>query len=321
MGDSDALNALTTKPHSPNFLDKATAEKLSESADLRTCLTHPIPGVWSGRLFDPSYCQRLIERCISATLLYQDLAPLLSIKGLPIDKVLTASESFMGPLTDILNRCFVEKLHPSMHLELQTAYVICYTEKGDREHPAHQDASDLTLNVCLGQQFTGGRLKFAANPAAMVQVRGEPDSKLDMKFMPELAFHTVDHEVGRCHIHSGAHIHGATVLESGSRYNLICWFKIVYDPFPFMQLPSELQREVMAQMDLQEVGRLAQCSKEMCTASLDDDVWLIRCHRNFPDMLPLGRLRDNVQAVCTHCFLIHHLCSALCDCLFVLFHD
>lgn len=68
----------------------------------------------------------------------------------------------------------------------------------------HTDACDVTLNVCLGREFTGAGLTFCG-------LRGDP-SQRERTFTYR---HT--HVVGRAVVHLGHHRHGADDIVSGER--------------------------------------------------------------------------------------------------------
>lgn len=72
----------------------------------------------------------------------------------------------------------------------------------------HTDDSDVTFNVCLGEDFSGATLSFCG-------MFGAEDHR---KFL-----HTYHHDVGRAVLHLGSHRHGADDIQSGSRSNLIVW--------------------------------------------------------------------------------------------------
>jgi len=80
----------------------------------------------------------------------------------------------------------------------------------------HTDDAEVTLNVCLGAQFAGGRLKFHGlrTPATV--------HPMDLPREDELAY---AHELGRAVLHRGAHFHEVEDVTSGARHVLICWFK------------------------------------------------------------------------------------------------
>ena len=72
----------------------------------------------------------------------------------------------------------------------------------------HHDDSDVTLNVCLGREFTGATLSFCGG-------FGAADHRKHV--------HTYTHQVGRGIIHLGTHRHGADNIQSGERFSLIVW--------------------------------------------------------------------------------------------------
>ena len=73
----------------------------------------------------------------------------------------------------------------------------------------HHDASEATLNVCLGREgFTGGGLRFCGRFGGEAHRRNVA---------------VADHAVGRATLHLGRQRHGADDLTSGERLNLIVW--------------------------------------------------------------------------------------------------
>eukprot|EP00854_Cymbomonas_tetramitiformis_P002438 gene2438-3170_t len=93
------------------------------------------------------------------------------------------------------------------------AFTIQYSLGEDRELSEHMDESEVTLNLCLGTNFTGAELFF----------RGIRDHPSSMKPHPENI--TVTHAPGVAVLHLGQHFHGAYPILGGSRYNLIAWCK------------------------------------------------------------------------------------------------
>ena len=86
--------------------------------------------------------------------------------------------------------------------------MVQYKQGEDLGLDMHHDDSDVTLNVCLGKQFTGATLSFC----------GGFGTKGHRKHT-----HTYSHCRGRGLIHLGSHRHGADDIISGERYNLIVW--------------------------------------------------------------------------------------------------
>lgn len=84
------------------------------------------------------------------------------------------------------------------------AFLVDY-ERGKQPSLAkHYDAgSDVTLNLCLGKNFTGGDLVFYG-PARRTRF-------------------VVPQHPGRAIIHRGAHVHRALPVLDGHRTNLILW--------------------------------------------------------------------------------------------------
>mmetsp|Transcript_4682 Transcript_4682/g.6465 ORF Transcript_4682/g.6465 Transcript_4682/m.6465 type:complete len:109 (-) Transcript_4682:10-336(-) len=72
----------------------------------------------------------------------------------------------------------------------------------------HHDESDVTLNVCLGRNFTGSGLTVCG-------LYGNKDYRR--------AKHVYMHRPGRAVLHLGRQRHGADDLLSGERVNFLLW--------------------------------------------------------------------------------------------------
>ena len=73
---------------------------------------------------------------------------------------------------------------------------------------SHTDDSEVTLNLCIGDEFEGGALQFRG-------LRGtDEEGELLGEFQPQL---------GTALIHAGRHLHEVTQVESGDRYAFIIW--------------------------------------------------------------------------------------------------
>lgn len=73
---------------------------------------------------------------------------------------------------------------------------------------SHTDDSEVTLNVCLADTFSGGALQFSG-------LRGTPEEgELVGEYAPQ---------AGRAIIHAGRHLHAVTEVTKGDRYALIVW--------------------------------------------------------------------------------------------------
>lgn len=96
------------------------------------------------------------------------------------------------------------------HLDSHRAFVVKYALGQDLELGCHYDNAELTLNVALGKDFTGGALYFGGffqAPAALTETL------------------EVDHVVGHGILHRGGQLHGARPLSTGERWNLVVWLR------------------------------------------------------------------------------------------------
>lgn len=74
----------------------------------------------------------------------------------------------------------------------------------------HYDNAEVTINVALGKQFSGGELYFG-------DMRRVQNSQTEYK--------EYEHQQYMGLLHRGQHMHGAKPIHSGERYNLIIWMR------------------------------------------------------------------------------------------------
>jgi hypothetical protein len=98
-------------------------------------------------------------------------------------------------------------------LDTHHGFVVEYKPGKDVSLDFHVDASDVTLNVCLGKKFSGGELYFRGLRCGLCQCTPP---------LPAEDFQLV-HAPGRAILHRGRHRHGAHPITGGERYNLILW--------------------------------------------------------------------------------------------------
>lgn len=112
----------------------------------------------------------------------------------------------MRPFLADLVRDHVQPLAPDgMTLcKHPAAFAVDYTPQTQAGLALHTDASSMTLNVCLGHRFRGGRL--ACYPS------GESRAAILIKQEPGYAL-----------VHAGSLPHRALRITSGSRTNLVLW--------------------------------------------------------------------------------------------------
>lgn len=98
-------------------------------------------------------------------------------------------------------------------LDYRHGYVVGYKARPTTTSPrerlvAHTDDSEVTLNVCIGDEFEGGALNFRG-------LRGTADAgQILGTFNPKL---------GTALLHSGRHLHEVTHVTAGNRNMFIMW--------------------------------------------------------------------------------------------------
>lgn len=98
-------------------------------------------------------------------------------------------------------------------LDFRHGYIAAYSAKPTDTKPRqrlvpHTDDSEVTLNLCIGEQFEGGELQFWG-------LRGTADEgTLVGNFRPK---------IGRALLHAGRHLHEVQTVTEGNRFALIIW--------------------------------------------------------------------------------------------------
>eukprot|EP01147_Barroeca_monosierra_P005577 gene5577-8939_t len=121
----------------------------------------------------------------------------------PFFELLTSQVA--NPLAKIL---FSEEVHGNLPLDAHHAFVVQYRPDQDRYLDMHTDDSEVTINVNLADQFEGSDLQFCG-------LHGDDSHrKWTLAYM---------HQKGRAVVHKGLQRHGADIILSGYRSNLILW--------------------------------------------------------------------------------------------------
>jgi len=162
-------------------------------------IAEPCPGVFVFDAFTPAFCERLLR----------DIEQYPSVEPNSMNRYGTVlKEIGLGPfgqrvLTKLVSP-LARRCYPRFdQLRHYHGFVVNYDMKKQRSLDPHLDESDVTLNVCLGREFTGGKLIF----------RDEHDRVIAK----------LDHEVGQAVLHLGTQLHQAENIKSGKRSNLILW--------------------------------------------------------------------------------------------------
>jgi len=92
-------------------------------------------------------------------------------------------------------------------------YLVEYGRDADEELGFHVDDSELTLNLCLGERFTGAEL-------VMLGLRCDEHRQTPVQSGETVE---IEHAVGSAVLHAGRHRHRVEPIRSGRRRNLIVW--------------------------------------------------------------------------------------------------
>eukprot|EP01113_Clastostelium_recurvatum_P029626 TRINITY_DN3577_c0_g1_i3.p1 TRINITY_DN3577_c0_g1~~TRINITY_DN3577_c0_g1_i3.p1 ORF type:complete len:166 (-),score=46.23 TRINITY_DN3577_c0_g1_i3:2-499(-) len=121
------------------------------------------------------------------------------------------------PLFDKLREEYIVPLSSTLYpqyggasLDSHHAFIVQYKMAEDRKLDFHFDDAEVTINVCLGREFTGGSVWFAG----LVDQPETHDESYEYGFQPGLTL-----------LHAGHHRHGAKNILSGERFNLVVWFR------------------------------------------------------------------------------------------------
>ncbi|KAE8695528.1 2-oxoglutarate and Fe(II)-dependent oxygenase superfamily protein isoform 2 [Hibiscus syriacus] len=167
----------------PSFL-KAINENKEES--FRRIMTEPSQGIFTFEMLQPHFCELLLSETM-------------------LDKLM---EDFIRPISKV----FFSDVGGST-LDSHHGFVVEYGIDRDVELGFHVDDSEVTLNVCLGKEFTGGDLFFrGVRCDKHVNTETHKDEVLDYSHVP-----------GRAVLHCGRHRHGARATTTGNRVNLLLW--------------------------------------------------------------------------------------------------
>lgn len=92
------------------------------------------------------------------------------------------------------------------------AFIVQYDQNGDTDLSYHYDNAEVTLNVALSPDhaYDGGDLFFGS---------------MRTEHFPSMERHTYKHRFATGLLHRGQHMHGASPIFRGDRYNLIIWMR------------------------------------------------------------------------------------------------
>ncbi|VAH76721.1 unnamed protein product [Triticum turgidum subsp. durum] len=172
----------------PTFLE---AVRTNTEESIASIMTEPIAGVFSFAMLQPNFCDMLLEEVEN----FEKWVHAMKFKIMrpnTMNKYGAVLDDF--GLEAMLNQFMEEFIAP--------------ISKG-----FHVDDSEVTLNVCLGKQFSGGELYFRG-----IRCENHVNSETQHEEMYDYS-----HVPGRAVLHRGRHRHGARPTSSGLRMNLLLW--------------------------------------------------------------------------------------------------
>ncbi|GLU04685.1 hypothetical protein SLE2022_218210 [Rubroshorea leprosula] len=201
----------------PSFL-YAINENKEES--FRSVMAEPVSGVFTFEMLQPQFCDLLLsevenfERWVHETK-FRIMRPNTMNKfGAVLDDF--GLEAMLNRLMEDFIRPISKIFFPEVGgatLDSHHGFVVEYGIDRDVELGFHVDDSEITLNICLGNQFSGGDLFLGGVRCDKhVNTETQPEEILDYSHVP-----------GRAVLHRGCHRHGARATVSGRRVNLLLW--------------------------------------------------------------------------------------------------
>ncbi|KAL6884520.1 hypothetical protein ACP4OV_010456 [Aristida adscensionis] len=201
----------------PTFLE---AVRTNTEESFRSIMTEPSPGVYTFAMLQPAFCERLLDEVEN----FEKWVHLMNFKimrpntmnnyGAVLDDfgLEAMLNQFMEQFISPISKVFYPEVGGGT-LDSHHAFVVEYGKDRDTELGFHVDDSEVTLNVCLGKQFSGGELYFRG-----IRCENHVNSETQNEEMYDYT-----HVPGRAVLHHGRHRHGARPTTSGLRINLLLW--------------------------------------------------------------------------------------------------
>ncbi|XP_058764617.1 2-oxoglutarate and iron-dependent oxygenase domain-containing protein CP2-like [Vicia villosa] len=201
----------------PSFL---RAIKDNTEASFRSIMAEPSRGIYTFEIFQPYFCEMLIsevdhfERWVNETKVRIMRPNTMNQYGAVLDDFGLESmlDKLMNDFIRPIARVFFSEIGGST-LDSHHGFAVEYGANRDVELGFHVDDAEVTLNICLGTQFSGGELFFRG-------VRCDEHVNTETQSGEIFDYH---HVPGHAVLHSGRHRHGARPTISGNRINLILW--------------------------------------------------------------------------------------------------
>ncbi|RZC74839.1 hypothetical protein C5167_050322 [Papaver somniferum] len=204
------------------FFVQSFVEAINKNTEesLRSIISEPSPGVYTFEMLHQDFCKMLLsevdnfEKWVSESKFRIMRPNTMNKYGAVLDDF--GLETMLDKLMDDFIRPISKVFFPEVGgptLDSHHGFVVEYGKDRDVDLGFHVDDSEVTLNVCLGKQFSGGDLFF----------RGiRCDKHVNTESQPEESF-DYSHVAGQAVLHRGRHRHGARATRSGHRINLLLW--------------------------------------------------------------------------------------------------
>ncbi|KAK4765731.1 hypothetical protein SAY86_026821 [Trapa natans] len=201
----------------PSFL-KAIRDGTEES--FRSIISEPSPGILVFEMLQPNFCEMLRSEVDNFGRWVHDadfrimLPNTMNRYGAVLDDF--GLETMLNKMMDGFICPMAKVFFPEVGgctLDSHHGFVVEYGVDRDVELGFHVDDSEVTLNVCLGEQFSGGELFFrGVRCDKHVSTETQPEEIVDYGHVPGVAV-----------LHRGRHRHGARATTAGHRVNLLLW--------------------------------------------------------------------------------------------------
>jgi hypothetical protein len=178
------------------------------------------PGVYAIPMFKPKSCKLLLAEIDRRIHQMPSSGPGRGGPNSMHDHGVVLGELGMGEFLLQLREEIVDPLAARLfadvggeHLEAEYGFLAEYGRDADDALGFHVDDSAVTLNVCLGERFSGSELYFRGLRCdEHRQIPPTADEVLELR-----------HEPGVAILHAGRHRHGVNPILRGRRRNLILW--------------------------------------------------------------------------------------------------
>ncbi|KAH9763712.1 2-oxoglutarate and iron-dependent oxygenase domain-containing protein CP2 [Citrus sinensis] len=245
----------------PPFV-KAIQDNTEES--FRSIISEPSPGVFTFEMLQPRFCELLLAE-VENFEKWVNEAKFRIMRPNTMNKYGAVLDDFgLETMLDKLMETYIRPLSKEVGgstLDSHHGFVVEYGKDRDVDLGFHVDDSEVTLNVCLGKQFTGGELFFRGtrcekhvNTGSQTEVLAfigvkrwcligivakhaySEFGKLNWRYtfvcvcvfrlctcVHACEIFDYSHVPGRAVLHRGRHRHGARATTSGHRVNLLLW--------------------------------------------------------------------------------------------------